>query len=223
MKLSGFLLVLSVSCCAARGSELGVGGEADGVNASDSSNLTQILENWRSSIMAEVKDLLLHHHHAVLPDYSRIPPMSQSLENLEQEFSEIRGDVDGLKVTFSSFGDLLGKLGSARNVSHTSELRATFEGFKDLLKKLRSGRKLPHKPGGMDRQPRRKGTIVRRRKPVTNTGLGTRTHTHKYVQRPRLRLPAGRVQRNFSPRTCDLVPFSSLCSFILLTLSFSII
>lgn len=44
---------------------------ADGVNASDSSNLTQILENWRSSIMAEVKDLLLQHHNAVLPDYSR--------------------------------------------------------------------------------------------------------------------------------------------------------
>lgn len=149
--------------------------------------------------------------------------MSQSLQNLEREFSEIRGDVDGLKVTFSSFGDLLGKLGSARNASHTSELRATFEGFNDLLKKLRSRRKLSHVPGGVDRRPRRKGTIVRKRKPVTNTGLGTRTHTRKNVRWPRLRLPAGRVHRNFSPRTCDLVPFSSLFSFILLTLSFFII
>lgn len=152
--------------------------------------------------------------------FLRIPPMSQSLQNLEREFSEIRGDVAALKVTFSSFGDLLGKLGSARNVSHTSELRATFRGFTDLLRKLRSGRKLSHVPGGMDRRPRRKGTIVRKRRPVTKTTLGTRTHTHKNL---RWRLPAGRVQRNFSPRTCDLVPFASLCSFILLTLSFFII
>lgn len=155
--------------------------------------------------------------------FLRIPPMSQSLQNLEQEFGEIRGDVAVLKVTFSSFGDLLRKMGSARNVSHTSELQATFKGFKDLLKKLGSGRKLSHVPGGMDRRPRRKGIIVRKRRPVTNTGLGTRTHTRKTVRWPRLRLPAGRVQRNFSPRTCDLVPYSSLVSFILLTLSFFII
>lgn len=151
--------------------------------------------------------------------FLRIPPMSQSLQNLEQELSEIRGDVAVLKATFSSFGDLLGKLGSARNVSHTSELRATFKGFKDLLKKLRSGRKLSHVPRGMDRRPRRKGIIVRKRKPVTNTGLGTQTHTRKYLRW----LPAGRVQTNFSPCTCDLVPFSSLFSFILLTLSFFVI
>lgn len=44
---------------------------AEGVDASDSSNLTQILESWRSSIMAEVKDLLLQHHNTVLADYSR--------------------------------------------------------------------------------------------------------------------------------------------------------
>lgn len=149
--------------------------------------------------------------------------MSQSLQNLERGLSEVRGEVDGLKVTFSSFGDLLGKLGSARNASHTSELRATFEGFKDLLKKLRSGRKLPQGPGGVDRRPRRKGIIVRKRRPVTNTGLGTRTHTRKNVRWPRLGLPAGRAQRNVSPRTCDLVPFSSLLSFIPLTLSFFII
>lgn len=155
--------------------------------------------------------------------FLRIPPMSQSLQNLEREFSEIRGDVAALKATFSGFGDLLGKLGSARNASHTSELRATFKGFKDLLKKLRSGRKLSRVPGGTDRRPRRKGTVVRKRKPGTKTGPGTRTHARKNVRGPRLRLPAGRVQRNFSPRTCDLVPFPSLFSFILLTLSFFII
>lgn len=149
--------------------------------------------------------------------------MSQSLQNLEQELSKVRGDVDGLKVTFSSFGDLLGKLGSARNVSHTSELMATFKGFKDLLEKLRSERNVSHVPEGLDRRPRKKVTLVRKRRPVTNTGLGTRTQTRKNVRWPRLRLPAGRVQKNLSPRTCDLVPTSSLCSFIVLTLSFFVI
>lgn len=98
MKLSELIFILSVSFCAAQGSELEVRNEgeqnehcsdsspfclfyakfvfllspaADRVNASGCCNLTQILENWRSSIMEQVKDLLLHHHETVLPDYSR--------------------------------------------------------------------------------------------------------------------------------------------------------
>lgn len=44
---------------------------ADQLNASSCCNLTQTLEKWRSSIMEQVKDLLLLRHHTVLPDYSR--------------------------------------------------------------------------------------------------------------------------------------------------------
>lgn len=96
MKLSELIFILSVSFCAAQGSEPEVTNEgeqnghcshssllfyvrfvfllspaADRVNTSGCCNLTQMLENWRSSIMAQVKDLLLHHHESVLPDYSR--------------------------------------------------------------------------------------------------------------------------------------------------------
>lgn len=98
MKLSDLIFVLSVGFCAAQGSELEVTNEgekngncsdsspfclfyvklvfllspaAPGVNTSGCYNLTQILETWRSSIMAQVKDLLLDHHETVLPDYSR--------------------------------------------------------------------------------------------------------------------------------------------------------
>lgn len=146
--------------------------------------------------------------------------MSESLQSLDREVAKIRGDVEELKVTFSGFGDLLGKLGSGRNLSDTSELTATFRGIKALLKIFSTGRNQSHTSRGTDRQPqgKRKVIVRRKKKPVTSTGPGTGGQTRKYV-----RLPVGRAQRNFSPRTCDFVPISSLCSFIVLTLSFSMI
>lgn len=150
--------------------------------------------------------------------------MSESLQSLDREVAKIRGDVEELKVTFSGFGDL-GKLGSSGNLSDTSELTDTFRGFKALLKIFSTGRNQSHTSRGTDRRPQGKRKVIlrRKKKPVTSTGPGTPGQTRKYVRLPRLRLPVGRAQRNFSPRTCDFVPISSLCSFIVLTLSFSMI
>lgn len=157
--------------------------------------------------------------------FLRIPPLSESLQSLDREVNKIRGDVEELKVTFSGFGDLLGKLGSGRNLSDTSELTATFRGLKALLKIFSTGRNQSHTSRGTGTQPQGKRKVIlrRKKKPVTSTGPGTRGQTRKYVRLPRLRLPVGGAQRNFSPRTCDFVPISSLCSFIVLTLSFSMI
>lgn len=44
---------------------------AERVNTRGCTNLTLVLDNWKYAIMSQVKDLLLHDHSTVLPDYGR--------------------------------------------------------------------------------------------------------------------------------------------------------
>ena len=44
---------------------------AQKVNGRGGANLTLVLDNWKYAIMTQVRDLLLHDHSTVLPDYGR--------------------------------------------------------------------------------------------------------------------------------------------------------
>ncbi|KAK2884423.1 hypothetical protein Q8A73_020897 [Channa argus] len=101
--------------------------EAERVNTRTCANLTLVLDNWKYAIVTQVKDLLLHGHSTVLPDYGRIQPLSDALGHLYKEFNALK--------------------------EHLAELTAKFDGVEAFVEEVRSGRNpAPHRgeprPGG---------------------------------------------------------------------------
>lgn len=139
--------------------------------------------------------------------FVRIPPMSESLQTLNKKLNETRQDVDELRDAFSSFKFLLRKLSSGLNVSHTAGR---------FIPGIRKKKPFINIKTGISKR-------IRKKKPVIKTGQVARNQPRKKLRIPRLRmrLPAGRVQRNSSPRMCNLVPIYFLYFFIIFTLSFS--
>ncbi|KAM4716270.1 uncharacterized protein FYW61_018835 isoform 1-T2 [Anableps anableps] len=102
MKLTGILLVLTISLAAAqkRKPELDHGDEAERMNSKGCANLTLVLDNWKYAIMTQVKDLLLHDHNTVLPDYGRIQLLSEALGDLYKEFNSLKERLVELTARF---------------------------------------------------------------------------------------------------------------------------
>uniref|UniRef100_A0A8C6W0J8 Si:ch73-127m5.3 n=1 Tax=Nothobranchius furzeri TaxID=105023 RepID=A0A8C6W0J8_NOTFU len=70
------------------------------MNSRGCANLTLVLDNWKYAIMTQVKDLLLHDHNAVLPDYGRIQPLSDALGDLYKEFNALKEHLTELTAKF---------------------------------------------------------------------------------------------------------------------------
>nr|XP_046232932.1 uncharacterized protein LOC124052565 [Scatophagus argus] len=168
MKPAGVLFILSVTLSAAQKlkttprAEWEYRNEAERVNTRGCANLTLVLDNWKYAIMTQVKDLLLHDHSTVLPDYGRIQPLSDALGDLYKEFNALK--------------------------ERLAELTAKFDGVEAFVDNMRSGRK----PVPLRGEPRPLGLLPGGETETTATDPGARQQRKRSrIVVRRIKKPAG--------------------------------
>lgn len=90
---------------------------ADKVNMRGVANLTEVLDNWRFDILNQMKNLVQNDHQALLPDYSRIPALSEALDDLFKEFNALKERLGELSEKFMGIETFIDevKTGQATN------------------------------------------------------------------------------------------------------------
>ncbi|TKS68085.1 hypothetical protein D9C73_002145 [Collichthys lucidus] len=69
---------------------------ADSVNVATVRSVTRVLDAWGKRIFSEIKTLLHSEPSALLPDYSRVRPLSESVNDLFREVSLLRRRITEL-------------------------------------------------------------------------------------------------------------------------------
>uniref|UniRef100_A0A3Q2CG23 Si:ch211-76l23.4 n=1 Tax=Cyprinodon variegatus TaxID=28743 RepID=A0A3Q2CG23_CYPVA len=87
---------------------------ADRVNMRGVANLTQVLDDWRFDILNQMKGLLQNDHQTLLPDYSRIQPLSEALDDLFKEFNALKERLGELTEKFTTIESFIDEVKASR-------------------------------------------------------------------------------------------------------------
>lgn len=83
---------------------------SDKVNIRGVANLTEVLDNWKYDIMSQMKSLLQNDHQSLLPDYARIQPLSEALDDLYKEFNALKAHLGDLTEKFTAVETFIDEL-----------------------------------------------------------------------------------------------------------------
>uniref|UniRef100_A0A665TMB1 Si:ch211-76l23.4 n=1 Tax=Echeneis naucrates TaxID=173247 RepID=A0A665TMB1_ECHNA len=122
-KLSVLLLLLAVAMVtvmaqrrrpASTNTEWNYRDGSEKVNMRGVANLTQVLDNWRFDIVNQMKGLLQNDHQSLLPDYARIQPLSEALDDLYKEFNALKAHLGDLTEKFAAIETFIDEVKASR-------------------------------------------------------------------------------------------------------------
>lgn len=87
---------------------------AERVSMRGVANLTQVLDDWRFDILNQMKGLLQNDHQTLLPDYSRIQPLSEALDDLYKEFNALKERLGDLTEKFTAIESFIDEVKASR-------------------------------------------------------------------------------------------------------------
>ncbi|KAM9844306.1 uncharacterized protein ACBR49_013405 [Aulostomus maculatus] len=80
-------------------------------------NLTQVLDNWRFDILTQMRGLLQNDHQSLLPDYARIQPLSEALDDLYKEFNALKSHLGDLTEKFGAIETFIDEVKANRETN----------------------------------------------------------------------------------------------------------